>query len=93
MGIVFGFIGTITYSAGFFNRNGNSAARAGYGLIYLAALCWTIAMIIYSVTYGYNSVAWGYAFAFGWACMALLNIGGGFAHASVSLKYRDDDFD
>jgi len=89
MGIAFGFIGTIAYSSGFWKRTSTAAARAGYGFIYLGALCWTVAMIVYTVTYSFTSVAWGYSYAFGWGCVGLLNFAGGFAHASIHKQQQE----
>jgi len=48
-------------------------------------------MILFTVTYDDINLAWGYPFAFGWANVGLLNIGGGLAHAGVSKRKQQID--
>jgi len=86
MGIVFGFIGTILYSTSYWNRRAVPVAKAAYGIIYFGALCWTVAMTVYTVTYSPDTVEWGISFIFGWANVGLLNIAGAIAHASISKQ-------
>jgi len=91
MGISFAFIGTNLISTGYWRRGAIKAAQAGIGFIHLGALCWTVGMILFTVTYDDTNVAWGYPFAFGWANVGLLNIGGGLAHAGVHKRKQQID--
>merc|ERR1739838_98733 len=93
MGIAITFIGTVLYQSSFWQRrNTGPVLKISYGLIYLGALCWSVAMIVYSYSYSYSSnvVAWGYPYAFAWACVGLANLADAFAWASA--KKREDSF-
>merc|ERR1739838_373280 len=103
MGIAITFIGTVLYQSSFWQRrNTGPVLKVSYGLIYLGALCWSVAMIVYSyscsssayefytASYCSSFVAWGYPYAFGWACVGLTNLAGAFAWASA--KKREDSF-
>merc|ERR1739838_12809 len=87
MGIAITFIGTVLYQSSFWQRrNTGPVLKISYGLIYLGALCWSVAMIVYTASYSSSAVAWGYPYAFGWACVGLANLAGAFAWASVNKK-------
>lgn len=88
IGIVFGFVGITTFQSGYWKWS-SSVGKAGYGLILFAALCWTVAMVTYTVTYSGNVDAWGLHFAFGWGCVGLLNLAGCFGAMGVSKRGQD----
>jgi len=91
MGISFAFIGTNFFSTGYWRKGAIKAAQIGIGFIHLGAICWTVGMILFTVTFDDSSIAWGYPYAFGWANVGLLNIGGGLAHAGVSKRKQQID--
>ena len=43
-------------------------------------------MIVYTATFSTQVSAWGYPYAFGWTCVGLLNLGGGFGQAAISKR-------
>lgn len=88
IGIVFGFVGTIAFQSGYWKWS-RSVGKAGYGLIWFGALCWTVAMVTYTVSYSSKVTAWGFHFAFGWGCVGLLNLAGCIGAMGVSKRSQD----